>query len=74
MSDSSVINKMKVLRVDLDNESNLLRGQMELPLNEIIIKNRQSENNSVKLSRGVVFSRWVRRMTSQFDSVDPFYK
>ena len=74
MSDSSVINKMKVLRVDLDYESNLLRGQMELPLNEIIIKNRQSENNSVKLSRGVVFSRWVRRMTSQFDSVDPFYK
>ena len=74
MSDSSVINKMKVLRVDLDNESNLLRGQMELPLNETIIKNRQSENNSVKLSRGVVFSRWVRRMTSQFDSVDPFYK
>ena len=74
MSDSSVINKMKVLRVDLDNESNLLRDQMELPLNETIIKNRQSENNSVKLSRGVVFSRWVRRMTSQFDSVDPFYK
>tara|TARA_B110000305_G_scaffold41557_1_gene43352 strand:- start:2259 stop:2483 length:225 start_codon:yes stop_codon:yes gene_type:complete len=74
MSDSSVINKMKVLRVDLDNESNLLRDQMELPLNEIIIKNRQSENNSVKLSRGVAFSRWVRRMTSQFDSVDPFYK
>ena len=74
MSDSSVINKMKVLRVDLDNESNLLRGQIELPLNEIIIKNRQSENNSVKLSRGVAFSRWVRRMTSQFDSVDPFYK
>ena len=74
MSDSSVINKMKVLRVDLDNESNLLRDQMELPLNETIIKNRQSENNSVKLSRGVAFSRWVRRMTSQFDSVDPFYK
>jgi len=65
---------MKVLRVDLDNESNLLRDQMELPLNETIIKNRQSENNSVKLSRGVAFSRWVRRMTSQFDSVDPFYK
>ena len=74
MSNSSTINKMKVLRVDLDNESNLLRDQMELPLNETIIKNRQSENNSVKLSRGVVFSRWVRRMTSQFDSVDPFYK
>ena len=74
MSDSSTINKMKVLRVDLDNESNLLRDQMELPLNETIIKNRQSENNSVKLSRGVAFSRWVRRMTSQFDSVDPFYK
>ena len=74
MSNSSTINKMKVLRVDLDNESNLLRDQMELPLNETIIKNRQSENNSVKLSRGVAFSRWVRRMTSQFDSVDPFYK
>ena len=74
MSDSSVINKMKVLRVDLDNESNLLRGQMELPLNETIIKNRQSENNSVKLNRGVAFSRWLRRMTSQLDSVDPFYK
>ena len=74
MSDSSVINKMKVLRVDLDNESNLLRDQMELPLNETIIKNRQSENNSVKLNRGVAFSRWLRRMTSQLDSVDPFYK
>ncbi len=74
MSESNVIDKIGALRIDLDSQAKLLNEQMELPLNEANIKNSKSVNNSVKLSRGVAFSKWVRRMTSQFESVDPFYK
>jgi len=74
MSESSVINKLKDLRTDLDKESKFLQEQMELPLNGAISKNSQSDNNSLQLNKGIVFSKWVRKITSQFESVDPFYK
>ena len=74
MSESSVINKLKDLRSDLDKESKFLQEQIELPLNGATIKNSQSDNNSLQLNKGIVFSKWVRKITSQFESVDPFYK
>ena len=37
-------------------------------------RNIQSENNSMQLSKGIAISKWVRKITSQFESVDPFYK
>ena len=74
MSESSVINKLKDLRNDLDKESKLLQEQMELPLNEALVANSQSDNNSLQLNKGIVFSKWVRKIMSQFESIDPFYK
>tara|TARA_B110000008_G_scaffold108176_1_gene111200 strand:+ start:154 stop:378 length:225 start_codon:yes stop_codon:yes gene_type:complete len=74
MSDSSVIGKIKELRKDLDKETIYLQEQMELPLNNNIVKNMQSENNSIQLNKGIAISKWIRKVTSQFESVDPFYK
>jgi len=74
MSESSVINKLKDLRNDLDKESKFLQEQMELPLNGAVVNNSRTENNSLQLNKGIVFSKWVRKITSQFESVDPFYK
>ena len=74
MSDSSVITKIKDLRKDLDKETDYLQEQMELPLAGKSAKNIQSENNSLQLSKGIAISRWIRKITSQFESVDPFYK
>ena len=74
MSESSVINKLKGLRNDLDKESKFLQEQMELPLNEALVTSAQTDNNSLQLNKGIVFSKWVRKITSQFESVDPFYK
>ena len=74
MSESSVINKLKDLRKDLDKESKFLQEQMELPLNEDEVKNSRSDNNSLQLNKGIMFSKWVRKLTTQFESVDPFYK
>ena len=74
MSDSSVISKIKELRKDLDKETSYLQEQMELPLNSDLVKNLQSENNSIELSKGIAILKWVRKITSQFESVDPFYK
>ncbi|WP_416686277.1 hypothetical protein ABXT44_05645 [Candidatus Pseudothioglobus sp. Uisw_041] len=74
MSESSVINKLKDLRKDLDKESKFLQEQMELPLNGDEMKNSRSDNNSMQLNKGVMFSKWVRKLTTQFESVDPFYK
>ena len=74
MSESSVINKLKDLRNDLDKESKLLQEQMELPLNGAVVNNSRTENNSLQLNKGIEFSKWVRKITSQFESVDPFYK
>jgi|TARA_B110000263_G_scaffold190637_1_gene168421 hypothetical protein len=74
MSESSVINKLQDLRKDLDKESKFLQEQMELPLNAAVVKNSRSDNNSLQLNKGIMFSKWVRKLTSQFESVDPFYK
>ena len=74
MSESSIINKLKDLRKDLDKESKFLHEQMELPLNEDEVKNSRSDNNSLQLNKGIMFSKWVRKLTTQFESVDPFYK
>ena len=74
MSDNSVVGKIKELRKDLDKETNFLQQQMELPLNGNVNKNIQTENNSIQLSKGIAISKWIRKITSQIDSVDPFYK
>ena len=74
MTESSVIKKIKELRKDLDKEARLLNKQMELPLNSDLVKDVHSDNNSAQLSKGIAFSKWLRKMTSQFESVDPFYK
>ena len=74
MSDNSVLRKVKELRKDLDTETNFLQKQMELPLNGNVDRNIQTENNSIQLSKGIAISKWVRKITSQFESVDPFYK
>ena len=74
MSDTSVVSKIKELRKDLDKETNFIQQQMELPLNGNKERDIQSENNSMQLSKGIAISKWVRKITSQFESVDPFYK
>ena len=74
MSKNSVIDKLKDLRKDLDKESKFLQEQMELPLNGDEMKNSRSDNNSIQLNKGIMFSKWVRKLTTQFESVDPFYK
>jgi len=74
MSKNSVIDKLKDLRKDLDKESKFLQEQMELPLNEDKVTNSRSDNNSMQLNKGIMFSKWVRKLTTQFESVDPFYK
>ena len=74
MLENIEINKTKDLRNNLENESKLLHAQMELPLNGDVIKNAQSDNNLTQLSKGVALSRWIRKLASQFESVDPFYK
>ena len=70
MSESSMIDKLK----DLDKESKFLLEQMELPLNRDEVKNSRSDNNSMQLNKGIIFSKWVRKLTTHFESVDPFYK
>ena len=74
MSKNSVIDKLKDLRKDLDKESKFLQEQMDLPLNGDEVKNSRSDNNSMQLNKGIMFSKWVRKLTTQFESVDPFYK
>ena len=74
MSDNSIVNKVKELRKDLDKETSYLQEQIELPLNDHIAKIIQSDYNSIQLNKGVALSKWVRKIASQFESVDPFYK
>ena len=74
MSERSVIDKLKDLRKDLDKESKFLQEQMEFPLNGDEVKNSRPDNNSLQLNKGVMFSKWVRKLMTQFESVDPFYK
>ena len=79
MTDINVAKQIQDLRRDLDMEANLFHEQVELPLDETLIKDKQfSEqkriSNSVQISRGIALSKWFRKITSQFESIDPFYK
>ena len=79
MKDINVAKQIQDLRRDLDMEVNLFHEQVELPLDETLIKDKQfSEqkriSNSVQISRGIALSKWFRKITSQFESIDPFYK
>ena len=80
MTDINVAKQIHDLRRDLDMEVNLLHEQVELPLDEVLMKDKQlSEkkqfgSSSVQLSRGVALSKWFRKITSQFETIDPFYK
>jgi hypothetical protein len=80
MTDINVVKQIQNLRRDLDMEVNLFHEQIELPLEEALIEDKQySEqkqfgNNSGQLSRGIALSKWIRKITSQFESIDPFYK
>ena len=80
MKDTNVVKQIQDLRRDLDMEVNLFNEQIELPLDEALIRDKQfSEqkqfgNNSGQLSRGIALSKWFRKITSQFESIDPFYK
>ena len=80
MTDINVAKQIQDLRRDLDMEVNLLHEQVELPLDEVLIEGNQfSEqkhfsSNSGQLSRGIALSKWFRKITSQFESIDPFYK
>ena len=80
MTDINVVKEIRDLRRDLDMEVNLFHEQIELPLDEALMedkqfsKQKQFARNSDQLSRGVALSKWFRRITSQFESIDPFYK
>ena len=80
MTDINVVKQIQDLRRDLDMEVNLFHEQIELPLDEALIPDKQiSEQKqvsiySVQLSRGIALSKWFRKITSQFESIDPFYK
>ena len=80
MTDINVAKQIQDLRRDLDMEVNLLHEQVELPLDEVLIEGnqfseqKQFSSNSGQLSRGIALSKWFRKITSQFESIDPFYK
>ena len=80
MTDINVDKQIQDLRRDLDMEVNLFHEQVELPLDEALIENKQFSKqkqfggNSAQLSRGIALSKWFRKITSQFESIDPFYK
>ena len=80
MTDINVVKQIQDLRRDLDMVVNLFHEQIELPLDRDLIEDKQiSEQkqvsiNSVQLSRGIALTKWFRKITSQFESIDPFYK
>ena len=80
MTDINVVKKIQHLRRDLDMEVNLFHEQIELPLDEALIKDKKSSekkqfvSNSGQFNRGIALSKWFRKITSQFESIDPFYK
>ena len=80
MKDTNVVKQIQDLRRDLDMEVNLLHEQIELPLDEALIQDKQfSEqnkfsSNSGQLNKSIALSKWFRKITSQFESIDPFYK
>ena len=80
MTDINVVKKIQNLRRDLDMEVDLFHEQIELPLDKALIQDKQISkqkhfsSNSGQLSRGIALSKWFRKITSQFESIDPFYK
>ena len=80
MTDINVVKQIQNLRRDLDMEVNLFHEQIELPLDETLIEDKkiseqkQVSINSGQLNRGIALSKWFRKITSQFESIDPFYK
>jgi len=80
MTEINVVKQIQDLRRDLDMEVNLFHEQIELPLDEALIEDKkfseqkQLGRNSGQLSRSIALSKWFRKITSQFESIDPFYK
>ena len=80
MTDINVVKQIQDLRRDLDMEVNLFHEQIELPLDEALkegkefSEQKQFVSNSTQLNKGIALSKWFRRITSQFESIDPFYK
>jgi hypothetical protein len=80
MTDINVVKQIQNLRRDLNMEVNLFHEQIELPLDgalredKQISEKKQSDRNSGQLNIGIAISKWFRKITSQFESIDPFYK
>ena len=80
MTEINVVKQIQDLRRDLDMEVNLFHEQIELPLDEALIQDKKISDqkqvsiNSGQLSRGIALSKWFRKIASQFESIDPFYK
>ena len=80
MKDFNVVKQVQDLRRDLDMEVNLFHEQIELPLDETLKESKefseqkQFGSNSAQLNKGITLSKWFRKITSQFESIDPFYK
>jgi len=80
MKEINVVKQVQDLRRDLNMEVNLFNEQIELPLNEALrndkqfLEQKKIGSNSGQLSRGIALSKWFRKITSQFESIDPFYK
>ena len=80
MTAINVVKQIQDLRRDLDLEVNLFHEQIELPLDEALKEDKEfSEqkkfgSNSAQLNKGITLSKWFRKITSQFESIDPFYK
>ena len=80
MTDINVVKQVQDLRRDLDMEVNLFHEQIELPLDEALKEDKefseqkQFVSNSTQLNKGIALSKWLRKITSQFVPIDPFYK
>ena len=80
MTDVNIVKQIQDLRRDLDLEVNLFHEQIELPLDEDLKEDKefseqkQFGSNSAQLNKGIALSKWFRKITSQFESIDPFYK
>ena len=80
MTDINVVKQIQDLRRDLNMEVNLFHEQIELPLDGALIEDKkiseqkQFVSNSTQLNKGIALSKWFRKITSQFESIDPFYK
>ena len=80
MTDINIVKQIQDLRRDLDLEVNLFHEQIELPLDEALKEDKefseqkQFVSNSTQLNKGIALSKWFRKITSQFESIDPFYK